>query len=56
MENYKTQFPEVSAFVDQKSILHYDCIQNDKDRIQNRAYTISKEVIASVFQKKLGKF
>ena len=37
------QFPKLTIFVDQKSILHHYYIQNAKDGIQMRVYTINKE-------------
>ena len=43
LENHKVQFPKLSFFVGQKSILYHYCIQNVKDGSQIREYKINKE-------------
>ena len=42
-ENHKAQFPGLSVFVGQKSIVFHYCIQHIKERIQIRVYKFSRE-------------
>ena len=45
-ENNEAQFPKLSVFVGQNSILCHYCIQNVNDGIQSQVYKIKKENIA----------
>ena len=45
LENHKAQFRKLSVFVGQKPILRHNCIQNNEDGIQIRAYKINKESV-----------
>ena len=49
-ENHKTQFPNFSTFVDQKSNLRNYCIKNVKDGIQIGVYKLSKENVTNFSQ------
>jgi len=42
-ENHEAQFPKLSVFICQKSILRRHCIQKVKDGIQVRVYNINNE-------------
>ena len=50
LENHKAQFSKLIVFVGQKSILRHYYIQNVKDGIQIRVYTICKESVAHFSQ------
>ena len=40
----QSSIPKLNIFIGQKSILYHYCIQNVKDGIQIRAYTVNKKV------------
>ena len=57
-ENYEAQFPKLRIFIGQKSIFQHYYIQDIKDGIQIRVYTINKESVvhfASLFHLKVKK-
>ena len=49
-ENHEAQFPNLSIFVGQKSILRHYSIQNVKDGIQIRLYKLCKESVTHFSQ------
>ena len=50
LKYHKAQVSKFSVFVGHKSVLRHYYIQNAKDRIQIRAYTINKESVTHFSQ------